>query len=128
MLKPRETINGTLLLFSVSATAKHYATCQLIHSSHLIDRYIVTWFYKTCFHESSFVSDCAAIASRTACAVTEQQYTGLFLHSDDKHICDVCRFMCLLCVPQYLGCKLCFFHFSAWKHHKLSMSVHCTLL
>ena len=39
MLKPCETINGTLLLFSASATAKHYATCQLVHSSHLID-----WF------------------------------------------------------------------------------------
>jgi hypothetical protein len=46
MLKPYETINGALLLFSVTATAKHYATCQLIHSSHLIDRYIVTWFDK----------------------------------------------------------------------------------
>ena len=46
MLKPYETINGTLLLFSASATAKHYATCQLTHSSHLIDRYIVTWFDK----------------------------------------------------------------------------------
>ena len=80
-----------------------------------------------CFHESSFVSDCAAIASRTVCAATEQQYTGLFLHSDDKRISVVCCFMCLLCVLQYLGCKLCFFHFSSWKHHKLSMSVNCTL-
>ena len=46
MLKLHETINGTLLLFSVSVTAKHYATCEHLHSSHLIDRYIVTWFDK----------------------------------------------------------------------------------
>jgi hypothetical protein len=56
MLKSYETINGTLLLFSASATAKHYATCQLIHSSHLIDRYIVTWVDK----ELMFVNICFA--------------------------------------------------------------------
>ena len=33
--KPYETING-LLLFSVSATAKRYATYQVIHKSNLI--------------------------------------------------------------------------------------------
>ena len=75
MLKSCETINGTLLLFSLSATAKHYATCQLIHSSHLIDRYIIIWIdafaFKFCmhdfgcFHEYPFVSVCVVIASRT---------------------------------------------------------------
>ena len=59
MLKPCETINGTLLFFSASATAKHYATCQLVHSSHLID-----WFDQElicvdiCFAQQSFSFVC----------------------------------------------------------------------
>jgi len=75
MLKSGGTINGLLLLFSLLATAKHYATCQLIHSSHLIDRYIIIWIdafaFKFCvhdfgcFHEYPFVSVCDVIASRT---------------------------------------------------------------
>ena len=62
MLKPCETINGTLLLFSASATAKHYATCQLIHSSHLID-----WFDKElmcvniCFAQQSLSFVCVIL-------------------------------------------------------------------
>jgi hypothetical protein len=75
MLKSGGTINGILLLFSLLATAKHYATCQLIHGSHLIFRYIIIWIdafaFKfcvhdfSCFHEYPFVSVCGVIASRT---------------------------------------------------------------
>ena len=59
MLKSFETINGTLLFFSASATAKHYATCQLVHSSHLI-----VWFDQElicvdiCFAQQSFSFVC----------------------------------------------------------------------
>ena len=59
MLKSFETINGPLFCFSASATAKHYATCQLVHSSHLID-----WFDRDlmcvdiCFAQQSFSFVC----------------------------------------------------------------------
>ena len=62
MLKSFETINGPLFFFSASATAKHYATCQLVHSSHLID-----WFDQElicvdiCFAQQSFGFVCVIL-------------------------------------------------------------------
>ena len=59
MLKPCETINGTLLFFPASATAKHYATCQLVHSSHLIDRFDKELMcVDICFAQQSFSFVC----------------------------------------------------------------------
>ena len=59
MLKSFETINGTLFFFSASAIAKHYATIQLVHSSHFI-----VWFdqelicFDICFAQQSFSFVC----------------------------------------------------------------------
>ena len=59
MLKSFETINGTLFFFSASAIAKHYATIQLVHSSHFI-----VWFDQElicvdiCFAQQSFSFVC----------------------------------------------------------------------
>ena len=53
---PYDTINGHLLCFA-SVTAKHYDACQLVHRSHLIDRYIETLFDKQlmCVNIDSYV-------------------------------------------------------------------------